>query len=190
MSHGNNPVCRADSSGCCYYNAKGEWCHDNWEYLGGYERKPDPKTFEELSVLNGGIITTYKDTIFIKSLLRDDAFSYGVVWFGTDIQATNSGIQTVRHEYGHTRQLDELGVVKYTCFVVVPSLIGFNLYNQGKLNTHYYSLPWEYEADVLGNVRGRKYNSDVQQTYYLYKFFISLLEGDGGDPKYACKLNS
>ena len=40
---GNNPVCRIDESGKCYYNIYGEWCHDNWEYLHGYVRKPDPR---------------------------------------------------------------------------------------------------------------------------------------------------
>ena len=31
-----------DPFGECYYGADGKWHHDNWEYLGGYERKPDP----------------------------------------------------------------------------------------------------------------------------------------------------
>jgi hypothetical protein len=39
---GNNPINRTDSFGYCYYNANGKWCHDNWEYIGGYVRKPDP----------------------------------------------------------------------------------------------------------------------------------------------------
>ena len=39
---GNNPTNNIDPKGNCFYNAKGEWCHDNWEYIGGYERKPDP----------------------------------------------------------------------------------------------------------------------------------------------------
>ena len=40
---GNNPINRADLSGSCYYGLNGQWYHDNWEYIGGYERKPDPK---------------------------------------------------------------------------------------------------------------------------------------------------
>ena len=38
-----NPVMRVDSSGLCYYDINGNWCHDNWEYTGGYERKEDPR---------------------------------------------------------------------------------------------------------------------------------------------------
>ena len=39
---GNNPINNIDPEGTCFYNANGQWCHDNWEYIGGYQRKPDP----------------------------------------------------------------------------------------------------------------------------------------------------
>ena len=39
---GNNPVNRVDFTGRCYFDANGNWCHDNWEYIGGYQRKPSP----------------------------------------------------------------------------------------------------------------------------------------------------
>ena len=29
---GNNPVNNIDEAGMCYYNAKGKWTHDNWEF--------------------------------------------------------------------------------------------------------------------------------------------------------------
>ena len=38
---GNNPVNNIDPSGTCFYGANGQWCHDNWEFLDGYVRKPD-----------------------------------------------------------------------------------------------------------------------------------------------------
>ena len=40
---GNNPVSYSDNTGTCFYNARGKWCHDNWEFSGGYKRKPEPK---------------------------------------------------------------------------------------------------------------------------------------------------
>ena len=43
---GNNPVNNIDPSGTCYYNASGQWCHDHWEYIGGYPRKPDPGYYQ------------------------------------------------------------------------------------------------------------------------------------------------
>ena len=38
----NNPINNVDPNGTCYYNANGVWCHDNWEYLGGYVRQEAP----------------------------------------------------------------------------------------------------------------------------------------------------
>ena len=43
---GNNSVNRVDIFGYCYYNANGVWSHDNWEYMGGYVRKPDPGYYQ------------------------------------------------------------------------------------------------------------------------------------------------
>ena len=42
---GNDAVNFMDPTGNCYYNSKGKWCHDNWEYIGNYQRKPEPATF-------------------------------------------------------------------------------------------------------------------------------------------------
>ena len=39
---GDDAVNNIDLDGTCYYNVNGVWSHDNWEYLGGYKRKPDP----------------------------------------------------------------------------------------------------------------------------------------------------
>ena len=47
----NNPIMNYDPTGGCYY-ASGKWCHDAWEYIGGYERKPDPKAIDITDRLN------------------------------------------------------------------------------------------------------------------------------------------
>ena len=38
----NNPINRVDMFGTCWYDAKGNWRHDNWEYKGNYKRQPKP----------------------------------------------------------------------------------------------------------------------------------------------------
>ncbi|MBO5014497.1 MAG: RHS repeat-associated core domain-containing protein, partial [Bacteroidaceae bacterium] len=189
---GNNPIIRADCCGHCYYTSNGIWAHDAWEYLGGYERQPDPQTYEELSVLNGGTVTMYKDVPVIRtSILGDSGFSFGGILLGADIQATNSGVRIIRHEYGHTVQLGELGFIGYTYFVVAPSVYFYNLDRAGVLGVHYYSLPWEYEADMYGNVQGRTgYAQQADQAYYAYKVIVSALCGNGVDMSYASRMNS
>lgn len=48
----NDPINYADASGHCYYDAKGNWRHDNWEYLHGYERKPEPSKDSTIIVMS------------------------------------------------------------------------------------------------------------------------------------------
>lgn len=50
---GNNPANRIDLTGMCWYDANGNWCHDNWEYIPGYNgeiyaKTPDPKIVTQL----------------------------------------------------------------------------------------------------------------------------------------------
>lgn len=67
----------------------------------------------------------------------------------TGISATD-----VRHEYGHFLQYQKIGVVKYTIGVGVPSLICFW---SGVDYGTYYSLPWEYGAELYGGVMREEY---------------------------------
>lgn len=67
---------------------------------------------------------------------------------GNDVVDTD----TILHEYGHYLQLQAMGVGNYLFNVAIPSVTGNILDRQGKLSVHYYSQPWEYEADQLGGV--------------------------------------
>ena len=78
---GNNPFNNIDKSGTCFYNANGVWCHDNWEYLGGYERQPDPATVTEdvdTTTQNNTIQDTVENIWY--SLEADVALGFG--WGG------------------------------------------------------------------------------------------------------------
>jgi len=41
---GNNSETNTDPTGTCYFNARGQWCHDNWESLNGYKKKAAPNS--------------------------------------------------------------------------------------------------------------------------------------------------
>lgn len=57
----------------------------------------------------------------------------------------------VRHEYGHVKQLEQLGIVNYTLCIGVPSLFEWGS------DPEYYRRPWEITADILGGVQSRSY---------------------------------
>lgn len=53
---GNNPVNNVDEAGTCYYDAKGNWRHDNWEYIGDYYKQhPDPHAVDITEKLNNAM---------------------------------------------------------------------------------------------------------------------------------------
>ena len=48
--------------------------------------------------------------------------------------------------------MQELGVLDYTTFVAVPSLIGAGISRITDDSSYYHDQPWEYMADVYGGV--------------------------------------
>lgn len=56
----------------------------------------------------------------------------------------------VRHEYGHTKQYDNMGPVKFIKDTAIPSMKG---YTEDMDEEEYYSQPWETGADELGGTK-------------------------------------
>ncbi len=59
----NEPVNNVDYNGGCYYSVNLKWCHDNWEYRGGYKRKNAPgvsnylfPSYYQIPIKKGGVI--------------------------------------------------------------------------------------------------------------------------------------
>lgn len=75
----------------------------------------------------------------------DASFSLGIIGLSVYQQDEN----TLKHEYGHTKQLKEKGV-RYISDVLIPSVTINLLDRLGKLPYSYYGAPWEAEADALG----------------------------------------
>lgn len=118
-------------------------------------------------VLNAFYFSSYNGIVVIKLPIENNAFSYGVIVLGEEIYDEN----TIKHEYGHYLQLKELGLIRYTRYVFLPSLISF--WRDVEYND-YYSLPWEYGADLYGEVNrdSYKYHSDTLKNYYSYWNYI------------------
>ncbi len=81
---GNNPINNVDPNGTCYYSAKGQWYHDNWENLGGYIKQPDPNTYNKIGINN------IERTHFTENLLMLDAgYLYGKIGISSTVTAQN-----------------------------------------------------------------------------------------------------
>ena len=102
----------------------------------------------EKRVIEAHYFSSYKGKLVLKEqlVMGKSGFSYGVIFIGDDVRSAD----TVKHEYGHTVQLENRGIIKYTTEVVIPSVTAFVLDEIGKLPYDYYGSPWEAEADRYG----------------------------------------
>ena len=114
--------------------------------------KQDVKNFNiknksEKKVLKSNYFSAYKGKVVVRTNLNRSG-SYGALFITRETNQRKNPEDVVRHEYGHTKQLDKLGVVKYTACIGVPSLFEWG-------DGEYYDKPWEVTADIYGDVQSR-----------------------------------
>lgn len=67
----------------------------------------------------------------------------------------------LRHEYGHTKQLEQLGIVNYALCIGLPSWQQWG-------SDDYYNKPWEITADIYGGVQSREHTQDMIEAGFVY----------------------
>ena len=91
-----------------------------------------------------------------------------------------TGINTLKHEYGHRLHMNDIGVANYLFTTAIPSLIGAGLSKAEIMDIDYYSLPWEYVDNMYGNVSHNKYTSWADEAgifFWLLTLSASNLTG-------------
>ena len=163
----NNPVNYTDTKGSacklifsdCFDTLKSPW----QDPTGGGGRTgsriyytpkygKDQKEQQVLNTLKGQGITYYNGALvvnFSSSFLS--SFSIANVIF---LESSQHYIDTLRHEHGHIQQQREFGAMKYLFLVFIPSAT-YNLISRhdSTLASCYYSMPWEYDADMRSNIQ-------------------------------------
>ena len=104
----------------------------------------------EQVVLDSNYISAYKGKVTVRTN-GERSGSFEILFITRDTNTWRNAEDVVRHEYGHTEQLKQLGVVKYTLCIGLPSLL---MWGTG----YYYDKPWEVTADVYGGVQSRNPN--------------------------------
>ena len=82
----------------------------------------------------------------LTSLIINASFSFGFI----GLSKKQQNADTLKHEYGHKLQMNNLGVLNYVFDVAIPSITINLLDKTGKLTYDYYSYPREKEANTLG----------------------------------------
>ena len=178
---GNNPINCADYDGNHWYflwlddlfagaagpkNDYSKTSHEIPDYRKPvYKPKNDAQSkSEEQKVLDAKFISSYKGKTVVKVPIGNQAFSCGIIFMGNKV----SDVNTVKHEYGHCLQLNEIGMKKYIQYIAIPSLNGY--WGNDVPYDEYYSLPWEYGAEIYGGVDriNYHYSNDASSNFEDY----------------------
>ena len=130
----------------------------------------DRNNQSEEKVFESNYFSCYKGGVVVK-LPFDTSFSFGIIGLSTQQQ----DLDTLKHEYGHSVQMDNMGVVKYITNVAIPSVTINILDRQGKLPYDYYSYPWEAEANKLGGTALTDSNPPLPKGGYTSYWSLVLL---------------
>ncbi len=166
----NNPVNMSDNSG-----GWPKWIEDaiNWvntniiqpatDFI--HDVAEDAKNFDltnqnEEKTLESHYFSAYKGQLVIRTD-GDRSGSFGVIFLSRVPQTPECPADDLRHEYGHTVQLKQLGLLNYAIDIGIPSY--FNL-GQGD----YYDKPWEVTADVYGGVKSRQHSKEKVYAGFAY----------------------
>ena len=146
-----------------------EWCSNKYESIKAYVTNTDPAV-----ALDGGFIAFYKGAVVINLPFEWTAFSFGVIVLGSQYESNPFGENTLNHEYGHFLQLKKYGIFSYTFTIAIPSVVCNLLDRADMLPWTYYSSPWEYEADMLGEVSRSDYASWASKVSSIYSYYSLL----------------
>ena len=173
----NNPVVLTDSSGTAAhigFSADGQLHDSPWKIgspggggwpqgvclSGNHLSEGDSLSFSEVlailfnddeqAVLEAEYFAFYKGCLVIRTNGKRSG-SFGVLFITRETNTRDYPEDVIRHEYGHTVQLAQLGVVKYALCIGLPSLFEWGS------DQEYYRRPWEITADIFGGVQSRCY---------------------------------
>jgi len=112
----------------------------------------------EEKVLESNYFSSYKGVPVFRTN-GNRSGSFGAIFLTRETNQRNNPEDVVRHEYGHTVQLRELGVINYTMCIMIPS---WQMWG----SKEYYTKPWEITADLYGRVQSRNH----AESDFMYGF--------------------
>ena len=166
----NNPVNMTDSTGNWpqFIENAVNWINDKIiqpvkRFVAGVVE--DIKNFDinnqsEEKVLDSNYMACYKGKLVIR-IEGNRSGSFGAIFLTRETNSRDNPEDVLRHEYGHTKQLQQLGPIKYAVAIGLPSALEMG-------GGDYYSRPWEITADIYGGVQSRFHTREDIQAGFLY----------------------
>ena len=122
------------------------------------KRNFDRNNTDENKVLDAAVFSAYKGKLVIRMAgFGGRSFCLGAMFISPRESAGNKdSINMVRHEYGHTLQIEKIGLLRYIIKIGIPSL------RNGRVPVpEYYNLKTEITADILGGVRRESHTEEA-----------------------------
>ncbi len=120
----------------------------------------DMNNQSEQKVLESHYFSAYKGVPVVR-ISGNRSGSFGAIFLTYEANYRDNPEDVVRHEYGHTEQLRQLGVVKYAIDIGIPSAKEIG-------GGDYYSRPWEITADIYGGVQSRQHTKEDIEAGFSY----------------------
>jgi len=122
------------------------------------KRNFDRNNTDENKVLDATLYSAYKGKLVIKMAgFGGRSFCLGAMFISPKESAGNKdSVNMVRHEYGHTQQIEKIGLLRYIFRIGIPSL----RYGRVPL-PDYYNLKTEITADILGGVSRESHTEEA-----------------------------
>ena len=116
----------------------------------------------EKKVLQSNYFSSYKGVLVLR-IPGKRSGSLGIIFLTHGSNSFENPEDIVRHEYGHTKQLERLGLMKYLLCIALPSWQKWG-------SKDYYDKPWEVTADIYGGVQSREASirDKADAFYYLW----------------------
>ena len=124
-------------------------------------RNFDRKNCSEKVVLESNYFSIYRGKFVLRTRLKRSG-SLGILFISKQDSKKKAPEDEVRHEYGHTKQLKYLGVMKYIL------CIGFPSFREWGSDQEYYRRPWEITVDMYGEVVSRTYSDKYKERGMRY----------------------
>ena len=177
----NNPVNMIDSSGNWP-----QWIKDAANWVDKNIIEPVERFVEDITedisnynkentdvdvVYESNYFSSYNGTLVIRhsSNFLTSWGAGGMIFLNHSNDSRSDRTTTLKHEYGHILQEKELGPVNYIIQVFAPS-VTYNLISRydDALLDNYYSMPWEYDADMRGGVKRNhaSWAEDIATEYF------------------------